>query len=195
LGFAENAFLYSFLLPIVFDEAMAFTGLSSEIVRQSLLCEYHARVPHLASQNAFRSVGHPFAKGFGKSAAEIIKGWRKSRGTWPLNQAYPDFALQKPFPLRMVFDAKYFEKESAAAAEKALVEGIHEVTFYRGLPATTQSGDRSDWGYDFGCLIAYDASEGGYLADAWKSVSHNDTFWFGANVHAIVVRGDSELAA
>jgi hypothetical protein len=85
----------------------------------------------------------------------------------------------------VVFDAKYFVSNSEAEAKKALVGGVYEVACYRGLPpdATTKHG----WDYDYGCLLAYDASDDGILKKAWASVTHKSEFWDGGNIYVMVI--------
>ena len=62
--------------------------------------------------------------------------------------------------------------------------------FYRGLPsiAPRKEGE-AGWDYEFACLLAYDASENGELAALWDAVNAKDTFWEGANIFIMIVRG------
>jgi hypothetical protein len=162
----ENIFLYH-ILPIVSDHMQTVAGIGPDEARASLLCEYHEKVRDIASGNPFRRLGHPFQKKVGMRIEEIMQSWTKVPGKLPKNQAYPDLGFRKPFPYKIVFDAKYFTQNSQTAAIKALVEGAYETMFYRGLPKTSSgaNGD-SGWDYDYGCLVAYDASDSGVLASA-----------------------------
>jgi hypothetical protein len=124
---------------------------------------------------------------------EIFQSWTKVPSSLPLNQAYPDFCLRPPFPFKIVFDAKYFLQNSRSAANKALVEGAYEVMFYRGLPfANARNAQEPSWDYEYGCLLAYDASDDGVLESAWDSVRCKDTFWDGGNIFVMIVRGTKQ---
>lgn len=190
----ENIFLYH-ILPLVSDYMQTIAGIGPSEARQSMLCEYHAKVPTLASGNCFRRLGHPFRKTPGLSINQIAQTWIKSPGVLPLNQAFPDFGFRSPFPYKIVFDAKYFTQNSEAAAYKALVEGSYEAMFYRGLPQTppTVEGD-AGWDFEFGCLLAYDASTAGILKKAWKAVTAKQNFWDGANIYIMIISGQQAQA-
>ena len=77
-----------------------------------------------------------------------------------------------------------------SAAESALVNGIYEIFYYRGLPYSPGGTTTADWNYDYGCLIAYDASPQGHLVRAWDSVVSKDCFWDGGNLFVMVLRGN-----
>ena len=185
----ENVYLYQ-ILPRICEYMQKVPGIGPAEVHASVLCEYHSKVPGIASGNPFRRIGHPFRKNFGLSADEIMKTWTKPPGALPPNQAYPDLCLRSPFPFKIVFDAKYFTQNDESAANKALVEGAYEVMFYRGLPAVAaRTTSEPNWDYDYGCLLAYDASDGGVFEMAWRSVTCKRTFWDGANIFVMIVRG------
>ena len=85
---------------------------------------------------------------------------------------------------------KFFDGESLSFAEKALVAGVYEAAFY--LPSTSQDDTRkTKWDYDFGCLLAYDASDGAYLKRAWASVHCRRLFWEDAQVFVMILRGQN----
>ena len=70
-----------------------------------------------------------------------------------------------------------------------LVEGIYETMFYVGLPkASPRSSREPGWDYDFGCLLAYDASDSGILVSAWNSVNCKPIFWEGGNLYVMILR-------
>jgi predicted glycosyltransferase len=99
-------------------------------------------------------------------------------------------SISTPFPFKIVFDAKFFTGKSPSVADEALVTGVHEVVFYRGLPsASSEYAARSGWSYDFGCLLAYDASAGAFLQKAWDSVLSKRLFWDDAHVFVMILRG------
>jgi hypothetical protein len=189
----ENLFLYD-VLPHVSSYIQETAGISPAEVRKTILCEYHAKVPKLSSGNSFRKVGHPFSKNRSLPSDAIVDKWLKP-GPLPINQAYPDFALCPPFPYKIVFDAKYFDGPGAAAAKKQLVEGAYEVMFYRGLPSTKpRKQSEVGWDYEFGCLLAFDASENGELVALWDAVKTKEAFWEGANTFIMIVRGTNSAS-
>jgi hypothetical protein len=100
-------------------------------------------------------------------------------------------ALRPPCPHKIVFEGKLFRARGIPAAEKALVTGIYEVFFYRGLPPIEESEKHPAWDYDYGCLLAYDATPEGTLKDAWESLSSavKDACWDGASVYVMILRG------
>jgi hypothetical protein len=51
-----------------------------------------------------------------------------------LTQSCPDFATRNPFPFKIVFEGKYFEKGGRDKATTELVTSIYQAFFYRGLP-------------------------------------------------------------
>ena len=134
-----------------------------------------------------------FGKNLGLGVDKIIQTWTKPPGALPLNQAYPDFCLRSPFPFKITFDAKYFFQNSESAANKALVEGAYEAMFYRGLPSVAaRNTHEPSWDYDYGCLLAYDASDDGILESVWRSVRCKGAFWDGANIFVMIVRGTKQ---
>lgn len=190
LACKENIFLYHFALPEIANHMQSHCGLNPTQVREALRGEYFQKFPNLLSSNSVRRQGHPFGKALGKSPKDIMSIWKSGGKAGPLNQAYPDLCFSAPLPFTIVCDAKFFEKPSVSAAEKALVEGVYEAAFYRGLvgiPARDES--EPAWGYDFGCLLAYDASPGAYLHQAWHSIGSRHLFWEDANVFVMIVRG------
>jgi hypothetical protein len=70
------------------------------------------------------------------------------------------------------------------------VKGVYETAFYRGIPP---SFSEDNWDYDFGCFLAYDASDGAYMQQAWDSVVSKSMFWSGANIFVMIVRGAASL--
>ena len=180
----ENIFLYE-ILPAISQHMQTVTGIDAKGARDALACEYHRNVPGLSAGNGFRAVGHPFSKQIGESYDKIFNRWIRPESAFPINQVYPDLAFRRPFPYKIVFDAKYFVENSEAAAKKALVSGAYEAAFYRGLPQD-QTSDLG-WDYEFGCLLAYDASLDGVLKKIWTSVSQKNEFWNGANVYMMII--------
>jgi hypothetical protein len=186
----ENQFLYHFVMPLIHKQMQTVPGIGPGEARHALLCEYHAKISDISSGNAMRRAGSPFGKAIGRPVQQIMSDWTKDNRSFPLNQAYPDIAIRDPFPHRIVFDAKYFDSDSSAAATKSLVEGIYEAGHYRGLPKVPPlSAEKPGWDYEFGCLLAYDASDDGVLTAAWNTVTNKQAFWDGGNVFVMIVRG------
>lgn len=188
--------LYHFALPEIAHHMMSIDGFNEEKVRQSLRGEYYKKFERLCSANTRRRQGHPFEKKYPfekelqVSVSRIMQGWRTPRKVFAANESYPDLAILEPFPFTVVFDAKFFKDESPTSAERALVTGVYELVFYRGLPPASDDAK----GYDFGCLLAYDASDGAFLQQAWESVASKRLFWEGAHVFVMIVRGKSPSA-
>jgi hypothetical protein len=166
-------------------------GIGPQEARLSMLCEYHAKVSDIAVGNAFRRAGYPFGKALGNVQETMLNWTADVKKTFPLNQAYPDFAIRAPFPHKIVFDAKYFDNNTSDAAAKALVEGVYEAAYYRGLPKVAPHPAKPGWDYDYGCLLAYDASDDGVLTSAWRSVKSKNAFWDGGNIFVMIIRGNS----
>ncbi len=186
----ENIFFYHFALPKTFDRVAAFEGFAAEKARQSIRCEYFGKFSSYSRANTRRIQGHPFPKKLGVKTQEIMEKWKQPIGAFRTYEAYPDMSLSDPFPHSIVFDAKYFQDESLVKAEEALVAGVYEASYYRGLPsATAQYAPQTNWGYDFGCLLAYDASDGSHLKRAWRSVASKSLFWDDARVFVMILRG------
>ncbi|ESZ69533.1 hypothetical protein X727_16800 [Mesorhizobium sp. L103C119B0] len=184
----ENIPFYYLAAPQIFTLGMTTAGLTREEMRKAFRCVYYAKYPELSAANAFRKSGHPFSKKWGLPSTQIMASWQKTAtSNTPKNQAWPEAALGYPFPFRIVFEAKYFDGNSTTAAENELVSAIYETVFYRGLP---QSGE---WGYEFGCLLAYDVSPQGHFLAAWNSVANKRLFWDDAHIFVLVVRS-SEVA-
>ena len=76
---------------------------------------------------------------------------------------------------RTIFEGKYFAGSNLNWPKK-IVSGVWEAVHYRVLP----------WDYDYSCLLAYDASPGAYLKEAWASVIAKRLFWEDANIFVMV---------
>ena len=179
----ENVPFFSLAIPQIFELGKKEAALTDAEMRKALRCVYFGKFPEFSSSNVFRKSGYPFPKKWGLSANEVMRSWQKPQSsTVPANQAWPEAGLVAPFPWRILFEAKFFEEDSVSAAENALVTGVYETAFYRGLPTD------GDWSYDFGCLLAYDVSENGYLKQAWDSVVDKRLFWEHGHLFVMIVR-------
>jgi hypothetical protein len=156
------------------------------------LAEGYRNFTDLSSGTPARTVKHPFSKLLSASAKDVAEKWREGKAQ-SLTQACPDFALRDPFPHKIVFEGKYFERGSFDKASRDLATDIYQAFFYRGLPYVPSKGSRAAWDYDFACLLAYDASLDRTLKSAWESLSHEvrKGFWEGANVYVMILAGGS----
>jgi hypothetical protein len=194
----ENIFFYHFALPEIWNHVLSIDGIDADRAKKSLRGEYVEKFPNFISANTRRTEGHPFGKQYQfeinleEKLTKIMDRWKKPKGSFALNESYPDLSLTEPFPFKILFEAKFFEGKSLASAERALVAGVYETAFYRGIPPSL-SEDKSGWGYDFGCFLAYDASDGAYMQQAWDSVASKSMFWDGANIFVMIVRGSASF--
>jgi hypothetical protein len=177
----ENIPFYHLAIPQIFELAKTEAALTDAEMRKALRCVYYEKFPEFSASNVFKKSGYPFTKKWGLSPNEVMRSWQKPQSSVPANQAWPEAGLVAPFPWGILFEAKYFEKESLSAAESSLVSGAYETAFYRGLPPD------DDWSYDFGCLLAYDVSEKGYLKQAWDSVVDKRLFWEYGHLFVMIV--------
>jgi hypothetical protein len=205
----ENIFSYNFALPEIWNHVLSIDGIDAGSAKKSLRGEYYKKYLSFLSGNTRRSEGHPFGKQYPfennleEKLTEIMDRWKKPKGSYAINESYPDLCLTDPFPFKILFEAKYFEGKDLAsteeerlaalvAAEGELVKGVYETAFYRGIPPSF-SEDKSEWDYDFGCLLAYDTSDGAYMQQAWDSVASKSMFWDGANIFVMIVRGSASF--
>lgn len=191
LRLPEAAFLNGKALPVLFEFLKTYgVGLSTDGAQQALLNEYHRTTPDIARYSPFRWERHPFRKILGAGPTDIYRGWMSEKGHG-LAQSCPDFSLRDPFPHSILFEGKYFPRGSLELAQRQLVTDIYQAFFYRGLPrlAATKK-HRPEWGYDYACLMAYDASPAGTLTSAWTALDGRTrrSFWEGANLYVMILR-------
>jgi hypothetical protein len=187
---SEAAFLNGKVLPILFDSVKRHGNLTEARSQEALLNEYFRGTRQFATASPARGLRHPFKKLLSISPAGIYQQWRDGSQS-ALSQSCPDLALRAPFPHTIVFEGKYFSRGSRATAERELVENVYQAFFYRGLPPITPKPPKVGWGYDYACLLAYDASPTGTLRSAWEDLKPavRKGFWDGANVYVMIVRG------
>jgi hypothetical protein len=180
----EAAFLNQWVAKTLSDQLLAF-GLDSKQAKAALLAESHTSLSDIVGGPAARPVAYPFSKGLDAQPRDIYDRWaRPKRSQSPFPTTWPDLAIRGPF--KIVFEGKYFREGSLDVAERQLVAAIHEALFYLGVPAITAHG--REWGYDYACLIAYDASRDQTLVQAWNNLAKiHDRFWNDANLHVIIV--------
>lgn len=183
----ESAFLNALVAPLLFQHMQTVPGIGPSEARQSLVSDYWRSMPEYCSQSSARTEHHIFGKQLGgENAYQIMARWKGQSGKL-LRQPYPDFAFRPPFPHRILIEGKFFANGNG---EKALVDAVYETCFYRGLPFVPEAPPKPAWDYEFGCLIAYDASESGDLRKAWDSVIPKSKFWESGNVYVMVLGGE-----
>jgi hypothetical protein len=193
----EDAFLYHNAVPIIFRHMQTVRGIGESEAKQSLLSEFYRNMPDLCLDTPARLQLHPFDKVVGTKPAEIVAQWTGKHGA-PLKQACPDFSFREPFPFKIVFEGKYFQKGGLDFAQKELAVNIYQAFFYRALPYVApkkpapKKPSSPAWDYDFACLLAYDASDAGNLKQAWEGLTPRVRrgFWEGADVYVMILRGE-----
>lgn len=190
LRLPEAAFLNKFVVPALAEMIGAYAKLDIESTRKALLAEYHPCMSSISCGSPWHSLKHPFTKLLNAKAESIYLRWMDPKKA--VVQSCPDFALRQPFPHKILFEGKYFPNGSLPYAKRVLVNDIYQAFFYRGLPFAegTKSG-RAGWEYDYACLLAYDASPGGTLRNAWESLPQGvrNSFWKGANIYVMILGG------
>jgi hypothetical protein len=186
--YPESAFINYFIIPKLSEFIHVAASLSKSDARQALLAEGFrtAELNVYCSGSPARTVGHPFTKLFNATPEAIALKWTADGS---LTNACPDFALRPPFPFKIVFEGKYFVDGSLDKARRDLVTNIYQAFFYRALPYVEAKHKGSTWDYDYSCLLAYDASEGGNLKHAWDQLvpKVKNGFWEGANVYVMIL--------
>ena len=63
-------------------------------------------------------------------------------------------------------------------------------------PHLEQTKTHAAWNYEYGCVLAYDASAGGEMVQAWQSLPAKirDACWTGANVYVVILKGGGASA-
>jgi hypothetical protein len=191
----EDAFLYHFAFREIFNYIQTIPGIDQAAAKESLLSEYFRNMKGICSGTPARKQRHPFNKINGLKPATIMARWKGAKGN-PLPQSCPDFALRSPFPFKIVFEGKYFEKGGSTKAETELVTNIYQAFFYRALPKIDADAKTPAWDYDYSCLLAYDASPEGALYEAWNNLDKTVKagFWEGANLYVMIIRVKPNLS-
>ncbi|MBM4201761.1 MAG: hypothetical protein FJ189_10810 [Gammaproteobacteria bacterium] len=188
---AEHAFVNGEAVPVLFRLLAEHPGMSEESARLSFLSESFRSLPDFCSGTPTRALRHPFSKALGADPGSIYRKWSGRADGRELTKSCPDFAWRHPFPHRIVFEAKYFERGGLSTAERSLVVNAYQACFYRGLPAHASVSERPVWDYDYACVFAYDAGDRGYLVQAWETLPPEvkNGFWNGANLYMMILRG------
>ena len=189
-GDAEDAFLSRFVIPKLHGLMTAFDEMDAAKASQALLSEYSTLRRTICSGSPARKQRHPFKKIMGSKPTAIMQQWMSGHGN-ALTQSCPDFATRDPFPFKIVFEGKYFEKAGRDKATTELVTSIYQAFFYRGLPYDASRKSGPAWDYEFSCMLAGDVSDEGSLQRAWEALPNEvkKGFWEGANIYVMVVPG------
>jgi len=191
----ESVFLNEFVIPKISRIMQTVEGIDKAGARRALLSEgfHNPNLSQYCSGTPSRSLRHPFTKIIDSNAPAIVRKWRGAQGS-PLTQACPDLAFREPFPFKIVFEGKYFEKGSADKAARELASNVYQAFFYRALPFAPPSRSGAPWDYDYACLLACDASLDGALLAAWNAIAKRvrDGFWEGANLYVMILRSHAD---
>jgi hypothetical protein len=190
LRLPEAAFLNLFAIPALHKLMSEQNGMDALKASQALLAEYKKMNPQFSSGTPGRRQKHPFKKVMGTAPGAIIEQWMSGRDN-ALTQSWPDFATREPFPFKIVFEGKYFERGGRNSAATDLVKCIYQAFFYRALPYVPAQRNAPTWDYEFACMLAGDTSEQGSLHRAWDVIPSavKKGFWEGANIYVMIVRG------
>jgi hypothetical protein len=191
LRLPESAFLNLFAIPTLYQSMQEQDGMDASMAAQSLLSEYkRMRLLKKTSGSPIRTLKHPFTKVMAAKPTAIMKQWISGLPT-ALTQSCPDFSTREPFPYKILFEGKYFEKGGPEKATTELVNSIYQAFFYRGLPYVPSRNKSPAWDYEFACLLAADVSDGATLKRSWENLPSvvKNGFWDGANIYVMIVRG------
>ncbi len=187
----EDVFLHHFAFPILFQYISDDLGHGNDAARQSLLSEFFRNMPDMVSGSPARAMryGNPFGKVFA-TPQDVMKRWRGEMRQAKVQQPCPDFALRSPFPHKIIFEGKYFQKGGITAGETHLVETSYQAFFYGAQTPAGENSSGVPWDYDYSCLFACDASNEAGLISAWNSLDGDlqNSFWEGANIYIMVLR-------
>jgi hypothetical protein len=179
--FASEEQLMKYIVPKVYDFLVDREGQTFCDVQKPLLAEGYLSKelkPFTSGTPASNPV-YPFKKSIGATLKTARKEWWETgRG---LHNACPDFALRAPH--KIIFESKLFRTGGRDAARTALVNGVYECCFYRGLPAFAKN-------YDSACLLILDASpEPSVVKTAWAGANEHvkKHIWDDLLVHVMVL--------
>jgi hypothetical protein len=191
LRLPEAAFLNAHVVPTLLSHLQRFANLDASQAIEAFRNEYHATMPGTSMGSASHPLKHPFSKIAATNPGVMYKNWHSPKKGDGLTKSFPDFALRDPFPHRILFEGKLFAKGAELAAERELATDLYQTFFYLGLPRVkaTKKG-QADWNYDYGCLLAFDASKDGTLLGAWNALkpSIRKSFWDNANIYVMILR-------
>lgn len=190
-AFPEGAFLNQFVIDPIHEFLKSELSLSREEACRALLSESYRSHPTIASGSPKSALRHPFTKVLGATAKSVAGRWWDKATKSCVSQSCPDLALRSPCPYTTLFEAKYFPKGGAEAAKTALVTGIYQSFYYRGLPHVEKDKRYAAWDYDFSCFLICDSTDKGSVFSAWDDVRSDISrgCWEGGNIYVMVLRG------
>jgi hypothetical protein len=182
----EGTFFKKQILPNIHSFLCA-QGLRSDRAKESLLAEGYQDpfLKEFVSGTPASKPRYPFKKGILRALNGAKKEWwEKGKG---LHASCPDAALGIPY--NVVFEGKLFRQRTLEAAKSAIVNGVYEYIFYRGLPTLLDATEQSAAGYDYACLLAYDASKKQLLNQAWDNVEGavKSSCWEDLHVYVMIL--------
>jgi|SRR5580704_144328 hypothetical protein len=186
----EPRFFKKYIVPSVYRFLTDSEHYEPGNARKAVLAEGFAdKVLHdFSSDTPASKLCYPYKK-------SIVATLRTAKTDWwattpRLSQSCPDLALRSPCEHRIVFEGKLFRTGSVEMGRSAIVNGIFESFFYRGLPTLLSGKEQDGSGYDFGCFLAYDASPQGSLWTAWAKINGKvaQSCLEGLNVRVMVLR-------
>jgi hypothetical protein len=184
----ESAFIGEYVLPNVEEFLRSRTNDSLKGDPLSVIrVGFAAPKKYMLGGSSFFP-GHPFGKVIRKP--EVIYARWKGEGKnarFPLIQAFPDFTLLSPY--RILFECKYFKTHLKSPAKVQLVKDLYETFFYLALPLQLPKAKHAGWDYDFACYLAYDATDDGWLFEAWNGLPERvrNSFWEYANIFVMML--------
>jgi hypothetical protein len=188
----EEAFIEKFVVPHLYEYVEAHPGALDGRGRREVI-----RAESRASREKYRlpkvgcSLGHPFTKVMGVRPAKLFGLWRAGAKKSAGFQACPDLALGPPY--KIVFECKYFKSDAESLPRETLVEYLYQAFFYRALPRREAARGRPEWDYEYGCLLAYDATRNRRLVRAWETVREGieGGFWNAGNIFVMILPSGS----
>lgn len=187
MSFPEGAFLNKYVIPCMNRYLRDEVRLDEVAAKRALLSESYRSHRSMCSGSPVWTGQHPFRKLFGVHHMKVLANWQAPSGELLAKNCCPDFALRSPSPTSVVFEGKYFREGNA---NSALIDGLYECFFYRGLPRRqTSVKERADWNYDYACLLAYDATPDARLKGAWNKLDEEvrNAFWHGAKIFVLLL--------
>jgi hypothetical protein len=187
IAFPEVDFLQRYIVNNISRFLIDKEGLDEGKAKQALLAEGADHLEEVSGTPCSLDK-YPFKKSIVESLNSATHDWWCGEGG--TYNSYPDIALRSPCKFRVVIEGKLFRGKTEAAARKALVDGIFETSFYRGLPRLLRDKDADADSYEYGCFLAYDASPEGALWKAWQDINEEvrTSIWNTLFTHVLVLR-------
>jgi hypothetical protein len=189
-GDSEPKFFKKYVVPGVFDFLTKMEKLNADTAKNSLLCEgcKTKELRHMCSGTPASKLLYPYKKSIVSTLKNARSNWWDKKAS--LSNSCPDLALHYPNASKIVVEGKLFRSGGIEPAKSALVSGIFEAFFYRGLPTLSCRDNQNFCAYDYACLLAYDASPHGSLQAAWRSMNDRvvSSLWNQLYVFVMVVR-------